>query len=98
LAERWSLTSLREKLIKIGARVVSLGRYVIFQMAEVAVSRPMFKENPIADRAAASAAGADMTGVVIRCGADNAGAFGRRHSDKFRPPRGGQRLSRTVSR
>ena len=43
-AELWSLTSLREKLIKIGARVVSHGRYVIFQMAEVAVSRPMFKE------------------------------------------------------
>ena len=33
-AEPWSLTSLREKLIKIGARVVSHGRYVTFQMAE----------------------------------------------------------------
>ena len=32
-----SLTSLREKLIKIGAKVVSHGRYVTFQMAEVAV-------------------------------------------------------------
>jgi hypothetical protein len=30
----WSLTSLREKLIKIGAKVVSHGRYVAFQMAE----------------------------------------------------------------
>jgi Transposase DDE domain group 1 len=40
--EPWSLTSLREKLIKIGARVVSHGRYVIFQMAEVAVPRQMF--------------------------------------------------------
>ena len=38
----WSLTSLREKLIKIGAKVVSRGRYVTFQMAEVAVSRQMF--------------------------------------------------------
>jgi hypothetical protein len=38
-AEPWSLTSLREKLIKIGAKVVSHGRYVTFQMAEVAVSR-----------------------------------------------------------
>jgi hypothetical protein len=36
-AEPWSLTSLREKLIKIGAKVVSHGRYVTFQMAEVAV-------------------------------------------------------------
>src|SRR6516165_1523244 len=40
----WSLTSLREKLIKIGAKVVSHGRYVIFQMAEVAIARQMFKE------------------------------------------------------
>ena len=38
-AEPWSLTSLKEKLIKIGARVVSHGRYVTFQLAEVAVSR-----------------------------------------------------------
>jgi hypothetical protein len=43
-AEPWSLTSLREKLIKIGAKVVSHGRYVTFQMAEVAVPRQMFHE------------------------------------------------------
>ena len=43
-AEPWSLTRLREKLIKIGARVVSHGRYVTFQMAEVAVSRQMFAD------------------------------------------------------
>jgi hypothetical protein len=42
--EPWSLTSLREKLIKIGAKVVSHGRYVTFQMAEVAVSRLMFRD------------------------------------------------------
>jgi hypothetical protein len=29
----WSLTTLKDKLIKIGAKVVSHGRYVIFQMA-----------------------------------------------------------------
>ena len=40
----WSLTSLREKLIKIGARLVSHGRYVAFQLAEVSVSRQMFAE------------------------------------------------------
>ncbi len=34
-----SLTSLQEKLIKIGARIVAHGRYVTFQMAEVAVPR-----------------------------------------------------------
>ncbi len=43
-AEPWSLTSLREKLIKIGAKVVSHGRYTTFQLAEVAVPRQMFKE------------------------------------------------------
>jgi hypothetical protein len=43
-AEPWSLTSLREKLIKIGAKVVSHGRYVTFQMAEVAVSRQMLAD------------------------------------------------------
>jgi Transposase DDE domain group 1 len=43
-AEPWSLTSLREKLIKIGAKVVSHGRYVTFQMSEVAVPRQMFQD------------------------------------------------------
>jgi hypothetical protein len=42
--ELWPLTSLREKLIKIGAKVVSHGRYVTFQMAEAAVSRLMFRD------------------------------------------------------
>ena len=40
----WSLTTLREKLIKIGAKVVSHGRYIAFQMAEVAIPRQMFQE------------------------------------------------------
>jgi hypothetical protein len=35
---------MREKLIKIGAKVFSRGRYVTFQMAEVAVPRQMFAE------------------------------------------------------
>jgi hypothetical protein len=43
-AKPWSLTSLREKLIKIGAKVVSHGRYMTFQMAEVAVPRQMFAD------------------------------------------------------
>ena len=38
----WSLTMLREKLVKIGARVVTHSRYVIFQLAEVAVPRQFF--------------------------------------------------------
>jgi hypothetical protein len=40
----WSLTTLKDNLIKIGAKVVSRGRYVIFQMAEVAIPRQMFQE------------------------------------------------------
>ena len=40
----WSLTSLREKLVKIGAKIVSHGRYVAFQMAEVAIPRTLFAD------------------------------------------------------
>ncbi len=40
----WSLTTLREKLIKIGAKVVRHGRSITFQLAEAAVSRALFNE------------------------------------------------------
>ncbi len=40
-----SLTSLRRKLVKIGARIVGHGRYVTFQIAEVAVAKGLFDEN-----------------------------------------------------
>ena len=40
----WSLTSLKEKLIKIGAKVVSHGRYFAFQMAEVAIPGNLFAD------------------------------------------------------
>jgi hypothetical protein len=33
-----------EKLVKIGARIVRHGRYVVFQLAEVAVPRALFAE------------------------------------------------------
>ena len=52
----WSLSSLKEKLMKIGAKVVSHGRYVAFQMAEVAIPRHMFQEDLAADRGIAAAA------------------------------------------
>jgi hypothetical protein len=42
--EHWSLTTLREKLVKIGARIVRHGRYLVFQLAEVAVPRGLFDE------------------------------------------------------
>ena len=40
--ESWSLTTIREKLLKIGAKVVTRARYAVFQMAEVAVPRALF--------------------------------------------------------
>jgi hypothetical protein len=39
----WTLTTLREKLIKIGAKVVRHSRQTIFQMAEVAVPKELFR-------------------------------------------------------
>lgn len=38
------MTTLKERLIKIGAKVVSHGRYVAFQMTEVAISRNLFAD------------------------------------------------------
>ena len=49
--ERWSLTSLREKVVKIGAKVIAHARYTVFQMAEVAVPRDLFGR--VLDRIAA---------------------------------------------
>jgi hypothetical protein len=44
VVEHSSLTTLREKLVKIGAKIVRHGRYVIFQMAEVAIPRSLFAD------------------------------------------------------
>jgi hypothetical protein len=41
---QWSLTTLRERLVKVGARLVRHGRYAIFQLAELAVPRSLFAE------------------------------------------------------
>jgi len=40
--KHWSLTRLREKLVKIGAKIVTHARYVTFQIAEVAVPSQLF--------------------------------------------------------
>ena len=40
----FTLITPREKLVKIEVKVVSHGRYVTFQMAEVAVPRDLFRE------------------------------------------------------
>ena len=41
--ESWSLTTIREKVVKIGAKVIGHARYAVFQMAEVAVPRDLFR-------------------------------------------------------
>jgi len=41
---RFDVSGAGTKLIKIGAKVVSHGRYVTFQLAEVAVPRELFRK------------------------------------------------------
>ena len=41
--ERWSLTTLREKVVTIGAKVIAHARATVFQMAEMAVPRELFR-------------------------------------------------------
>jgi len=41
---RWSLTSLRERLVKIGARLTRHARRLVVQMAEVAITRDLFAQ------------------------------------------------------
>jgi hypothetical protein len=62
-----SLTSLREKVNKIGAKVVSHGRYVTFQMAEVAVSQLMFRDILMLIAPASGAARTSLRGARIEC-------------------------------
>ena len=42
--KHWSLPTLREKLVKIGAKVTQHATYVTFQLAAVAIPRPLFRE------------------------------------------------------
>jgi Transposase DDE domain group 1 len=58
--ERWTLTTWRKKLVKIGAKMVSHGRYAASQIAEVAVPRRLFAGGAVAHRSAAGAAGAGV--------------------------------------
>jgi len=39
--KHWTLTTLREKLIKIGAKVVRHARYIMFQLSEVALPKKL---------------------------------------------------------
>jgi hypothetical protein len=40
--KQWSITTLRDRLVKIGAKIVRHGRSITFQMAEVMVPRALF--------------------------------------------------------
>ena len=40
----WSRTMLRDRLVKVGGKIVRHGRYVTFQMAEVAIPRDLFAD------------------------------------------------------
>ena len=42
--KQWSLTTLRDRLVKIGAKIVRHGRSIIFQMAEAIVPRDLFQK------------------------------------------------------
>ena len=42
--ENWLLTTLSEKLVKIGTRLVKHSRYDTFQLAEVTIPRTLFAE------------------------------------------------------
>lgn len=42
--KHWSLTTLREKLIKIGCKIVRHAKYITFQLAEVAIPRKIFSQ------------------------------------------------------
>jgi hypothetical protein len=41
---QWLLGTLRDRLVKIGAKIVRHGRSIIFQMAEVMVPRALFQK------------------------------------------------------
>ncbi len=40
--KHWTLTTLREKLVTMGAKVATHARYVMYRMAEAAVPREVF--------------------------------------------------------
>ncbi len=42
--QHWSLTSLRDKLVKIGAEIITHARHLPIRMAAVAVAREVFHE------------------------------------------------------
>jgi len=91
--ERWSLTSLREKVVKIGAKVIAHGRYVIFQMAEVALPRELFGR--ILDRIEeAATAGPGPMLTLAALGGEEAGVGVRPECGNALPPVGRNAIGR----
>jgi hypothetical protein len=41
---QWSMTTLRERLVKIGAKIVRHGRSITFQLADVMIPRDLFQK------------------------------------------------------
>jgi hypothetical protein len=64
----WSLISPREKLIKIGAKVVSHGRYVDVPDGRGRGVATDVRQDPVADRPAAGTVHAGMSGAGSFCG------------------------------
>jgi hypothetical protein len=58
--KKWSLTTLREKLIEIGANAVRHSRYLVFRMAEVVVPKALLSE--ILERIGRLRASAELAG------------------------------------
>ncbi len=76
--EHWSLTTLREKLVKIGAKVVRHGRYVTFQLPMASSARVDFEKD---DRLALVRRPARFTFVA---GVDGESAGGVRFKSELR--------------
>ncbi len=89
-AESWSLTSLREKLIKIGAKVVSHGRYVTFPNGRGRGVTANVRGYPVAHRPAAGGARSSMKGLWDRKARtyDGRGAFLMKANGQVPAPKG----------
>ena len=64
---QWSMSTLREQLVKIGARIVRHGQSITFQMAKVTVPRTV-PENPGRQRGAAPIVAVEMLRTIARQG------------------------------
>ncbi len=73
------MTTLHEKLIKIGTKMVRHGRYVTLQLAEVVIPRRLLAGDPAFDRRPRAEASTDVTPYVIDAVGWNRRPPGPRH-------------------